>query len=480
MDLLLAPARTTMKNSTMLPLFAVTAAAAFGLGWMVRPDTGNAPDSANSGQNGAQSGAQSSGRVASSSPRGGVSEGPEAEFLSRYLVAGKISSDDMKTAIKEMSETNDPLLRQKMFALLLENLTPENAKEAFLALQENRRGGGPMGRGNDEELRLLANAWGRIDGAGAVAALKEIQEARGDDDNDRGWGGRGGPGGMGGEMASVLAGWATVDSGGAIAYLNALEDGREKQMAGFGILQGLLVNGVDDAMGFIQGLPTGEEGDRTKGFYMAMVTSEMLEQGLDSAKAWVDTVKDPELRTGVLARVAMEMMRDDKAGAAEWLTQYGDEEAAAPAVNRLADEWSREDPKAVIEWAGDLSGKAKAEAYEEAMESWARENPAEAGEFLGTLAASPERDAAVEGYATRVSREDPVAAMEWVETIANEAVEQGAMVDVARDWYRKDEAAASTWIQSSGLSEEAVKSITEPSREQDWRRGGGPGGSRGR
>lgn len=471
-----------MKNSTMLPLFAVTAAAAFGLGWVVRPDAGKTSNSPVPGEKGSQSGSQGSGRVASSGPRGGsANEGPEAEFLSRYLVSGEIAPDDMKAAIKEMSETNDPLLRQKMFALLLENLSPENAKEAFLALQENRRGGGPMGRGNDEELRLLANAWGRLDGAGAVAALKEIQAAQGEDGGDRGWGGRGGPGGMGGEMASVLAGWATVDSGGAIAYLNGLEDGREKQMAGFGVLQGMLVNGVGEAMGFIQGLPKTEDGDRTKGFYMAMVTGEMLEQGLDAAKDWADTVTDPDLRSGVLARVAMEMMRDDREGAAAWLAKYGDEDAAAPAVSRLADSWADEDPKAVIDWAADLSGKAKAEAYQEAMGSWARKDPEGAGEFLGTLQASAERDAAVEGYATRVSREDPVAAMEWVETIGDESLRQEAMVEVARDWYRKDEAATTAWIATQGLSEEAVKSITEPSRDFDrGGRGGrgGPGGGR--
>ena len=30
-----------MKNPTLIPLFSLTAAAAFGLGWFVRPDAGN-------------------------------------------------------------------------------------------------------------------------------------------------------------------------------------------------------------------------------------------------------------------------------------------------------------------------------------------------------------------------------------------------------------------------------------------------------
>jgi hypothetical protein len=202
---------------------------------------------------------------------------------------------------------------------------------------------------------------------------------------------------------------------------------------------------------------------------MAMVTGEMLEQGLDQAKGWVDTVKDPDLRTGVLARVTMEIMQDDREGAAEWIAKYGDEDAAAPAVNRLADSWSREDPKAVMDWAENLSGKSKSEAYQEAMESWAVKDSAAAGEYLKGMQESPERDAAVEGYATRVSRENPVTAMEWAETITDQGSRQDTMVEVARDWMRNDKAAAEQWVQASGLPAEAVESINEPRRDFDWR-----------
>jgi hypothetical protein len=43
------------------------------------------------------------------------------------------------------------------------------------------------------------------------------------------------------------------------------------------------------------------------------------------------------------------------------------------------------------------------------------------------------------------------------------------MIDVARDWYRNDKTAAEEWIASSGLSEEAVESITT---RRDYGRGG--------
>lgn len=456
-----------MKNSTLIPLFSVTAAAAFGLGWTVRPDSDSVKEketSLSTRGDGSKPG-RSAGSERSSGG-GTTSNRPEAAFLARYLVDGEISGADMASAIEEISKTNDPLLKQKMFALLLENLNADNARDAFVALKDSRSGA-RFGRGNDDELRLLANAWGRIDGPGAIAALKEIAAEGGEEEDGRGRG-RGGRGPD--EMSSVLAGWATVDGAAASAYVSGLEDEREIRGAAFGVLQGMLVNGVDEAVSFVSSLPATEDGDRSKGMYMAMITGEMLEQGLDQAKTWVDTVTDPDLRTGALARVTMEMMQDDRAGAAEWIAKYGDEDAAAPAVSRLADSWSREDPKAVMDWAENLSGKSKAEAYQETMQSWAGQDPAAAGEYLSDLQESPERDAAVEGYATRVSRENPATAMEWAETISDQGTRQEAMVEVARDWLRNDKAAAEQWIQSSGLPAEAVESINEPRR--DFGRGG--------
>ena len=459
-----------MSNQKTLPIIAVTAVAAFGLGWAVKPSSQQTEGAPASGDQ-----SQASHRSSPSSSRsGGVRLGsaqvtPEREFLREYLVDGEISAEGMRDAIKKIAQNNDPLMRQKMFAALLENLTAENAKDAFEALRENRRGG--PGRGNDEELRLLANAWGRIDGPGAMAALKEMAEQSGNEDRG-GRGGRGGrgpgggPGGLSGEMMSVLTGWATVDGAGASAYLNGIEDDREKRYASFGVLQGMLVNGVDEALSFVQSLPEAEGDDRSKGMLMGMITSEMLEQGLDQAKGWVDSVQDPALRSGALARVAMEIMREDRQAAADWIAKYGNEEAAAPAVNRLADSWAREDPQAVLTWADNLSGQAKVEAYGQAMGSWAQADPEAAGAYLANLASSPERDAAVEGYATRVSREDPVAAMEWAKTISDAEVRKGAEIDVARDWYRNDQAAAQEWINAAGLSEQEVQSITAP-------RGGG-------
>lgn len=459
-----------MQNTKLITLCSLSAAVAFGLGWTLNPGTKtNSPDSTADREESSKRGRVTGTRKSVRSGSG--DENSASTFLSRYLVEGTIQAADMDALIKEINTTNDPLLRQKMFASLLENLTPENAKAAFLALRENG-GRGPFGRGGDDQLRLFANAWGRIDGPGAVAALKEISEAEGEEDRGRGRG-RGDRGG--GLISSILAGWAAADGAAAASYVSGIEDEGERSRASFGVVRGMLVNGVDEAVGYLQSMPATEENERLRGISMAMVTDEILEQGLDQAKTWVDTVQDPDLRAGALTRVTMEMMQEDRAAAAEWLVQYGDEEASSFAANRLADQWSREDPQAAMEWAGQLSGESRASAYQETMENWARQDAVAAGEYLETLSNSPERDAAVEGYATRVSREDPAGAMAWAETITNAETRQETVIEVAQDWYRNDRAGAEAWIQGSGLNEEAIQSITSPRRDD---RRGGPFGDR--
>lgn len=454
-----------MNNFKVISFGAVTAVVAFLLGWVLRPDFEETRQGAGAGRVMNHEGLSSRvGRPVSHSGEGGVETGVEGELGMRYLSGGEISAEDMRGAMGELLAVNDPLLRQKMLSFLLENLTAENAAEAFLALRDGGRGG-PFGRRNDDELRLVSNAWGRINGEGAVTALEEMGEtmvgARG---GGRGRGRRGGVGGS--AMVSALAGWAAVDGAGASAYFREIEGEWETHAGAYGVVQGMLVNGVGETMEFIGSLPETEEGARSKGRLMALVTEEVLEQGLESAKGWVHTVTDPALRTGVLTRVTMEMMNEGHAMAAEWIAQFSDEEAAVSAVDRLAGSWSREDPAAVLRWAEQLSAGSKLAAYDEALGRWAREDPVAAGEFLGTLGVSPERDAAVESYATRVSRQDPEGAMAWAETITDVELREGAREEVARDWYRNDPVAATAWIEASGFPEALVEEITSSSRNR--------------
>ena len=203
-----------MKQSALIPILVLTAGVAFGLGWIAKPNGKDGQvDENNSAGGGSKSGVSSS-RPSHPSGPGNSSKGSGRveEFLSRYTSGGTISPEDMTTAIEQMRKENDPLLRRKLFTELLENLTPENAKAAYLALQSGRRGWGRGG--GDDELRLMSHAWGSIDGPGAIQALTEMRaERESGEGRDRGRGREGDRGGF--ELVSVLSGWASADGKGA-------------------------------------------------------------------------------------------------------------------------------------------------------------------------------------------------------------------------------------------------------------------------
>ena len=462
-----------MKRSALIPVLLLTAGLAFGLGWISKPSQ------ANGGSSVAAGGSKSTGAASrpirpsaaprsSSDGRGGVNE-----FLSQYISGGTISSDNMTAAIEQMRKENDPILRRKLFSELLENLTPENAQAAYVALQSGRRRGRGAG---DDELRLMAHAWGRIDGPGAIKALTAMRAEREGEEGGRGRGRGGERGGI--DLVSVLSGWATADGRAAANYVSGVEDDREKSMLSFGVVRGMMVNGVDEAMAYVSSLPQTEDGGRTQNWYMSTIASEMLEEGLDSAKAWVDTISDPNLRGGALSRVAESAVRDDLESAVEWVTQYAGDEAGQRAVNRVADEWAEDDPQAVLTWADSLPDAAKAEAYGEAFEEWTRRDATAAGDFLTGMEPSTARDSAVEEFSTTLSREEPATAIQWAETISNVETRVDTLTQVARSWFYRDREAASQWIETSGLPQEAIESITAERRGFDGRGGGGgrPGG----
>ena len=226
-------------------------------------------------------------------------------FLENYLSQGVISPSDMKLAMKKAMEENDPLKRAALFSALLHQLTPENAKEAFLALKDSRSGRRRFGGGGDE-MRMLLNAWGRVDGEGVMAELTALRDAAAGEDgegNGRGGrggrgggprGGRGGPGGFGAtgdgggiDFMSALSGWATTDVEAAAAYVNSIDDERRGRFYTAGLIQGVMVNGAEAAMDFIAELPQDNE---MRGRYTSMVAAEMLEQGVDSARAWAEGI----------------------------------------------------------------------------------------------------------------------------------------------------------------------------------------------
>lgn len=470
-----------MKNRvTLISLWLLSAAGCFALGLAINSKTapsteGDSPKNRLSAMmtpedsstiNAANSGGE---LVTELGSRNGF--GPAPTELAKYFTPGSstISADDMATAMKDMRRENDPLKRRAMFTELLERLDKDNAKSAFLALRDGRESrGGPWGGGGDEE-RLLLNAWGRIDGAGAVAELQAMEEARRAGQEAQGEGGeqRRGPDRGGFDISSVLRGWAMADAAGAIEHLGGVEDDRARGFMGGEIVRGLMVEGVDNALAFVGSLP---EDDGARPWHMRTIAEEILEDGdVSSAADWATSLADDGLKEGAMRRVAESFAREDLQAAVAWVGEHGDQEYAHEAITQVAERWAESDPQATIEWATSLPAEAQEGAFREALDEWTERDPVAASQYLAEMPASEVKDSAIQGFATELSGEDPESAATWAATIGSEEVRLQAMERIARDYVRHDRTAAETWLPTSGLSAEQQQGALE-SRDRRWGR----------
>lgn len=455
-----------MKNILLLNIaWVVIAAAAFVFG---RASVGGSSDASESAQLPSKSGPAAGRALAGSSKsdRGGRT-GAKANRGTTTGGGGSSSA----TIANYLQET-DSLIANKMFADLLLDLTADNAREMFDALRESRQDGMRFG----QQMSLFLEAWGKIDGPAALAAVGEI----GGDPRRRGF-----------AAISAISGWASVDPEAAKSHLAGLENGFEKSMLVQGLVSGLAKADPAAATDYVLQMDAeqraaaenGEGGgrdDRFRGFsvdrQMESIANVLLKQGIPQATSWAETLPEGSIKSSALDQVAETYVRTDPEGAAEWIKGLAGGADTERAVREVAEGLARNDPAQAVAFAENLPAESQAAAMRETMERWAREDAVAAGEYLTSMSDGSTKDAAVSTFAREVDREDPQVAAQWAASINDEELRTETLASVARSWMRSNADEAKTWLPTSGLSEEAQQNIIDNPGRGDWGRGrGGPG-----
>ena len=407
-----------------------------------------------------------SGRRMASSRRGGSGSGGDSSDPASSQ-GGRSGSVRSGVTIGQYQNETDALLANKMFADLLLELKPENAQAMFEALLEKDKNGGDTG----QQMGLLLEAWGKVDGAAAVLAVSEL-----DGDGRR----------RGFASISAMKGWASTDPEGAKAHLDGLENGFEKGMMMQGLVSGMASSDPAAATAYVLEIDaaqraSGEEGDRDnrwRGFavdrQMEAIAKAQIQRGMGEATAWAESLPDGSVKSSAFDRVAENYARNNPEEAAEWVKGHADKEYAERAVREISEELARKDPAAAVSWAEDLPEESQAGAMRTSIEMWTREDPTAAGNYLTTMEQSPARDSAVSSFAQAYDREDPAIAAEWAGSIADEKMRTDTMESVARSWLRSNSEEAKQWLPSSGLSAEAQQKVIEDA-SRGGRGRGGPG-----
>jgi len=403
-------------------LWAATAVAAFGIGWIASPPhEPPVPDDL------------------AASLRSALAEGDVIERQGRTASLLEGLGPDAVPEVAAFYERMIPLISSSelgAFFAAWARFDPVGALDHALAwrlpeMREHRRVG----------VRAATQVWAQRDPLAARLAVAQI----GDDS----------PAVRGALRHALVAGWAHSPRGqeglaGFIAELPPLHSRVEFiETAVRELVRG---GGSEAALGWAEPVL------RDEGFELRFKRS-VFEAAADWVAQW-----DPE-RT------------------AAWVMAHSEADYAEAGVGIVAKHWGRRDGAAAMAWLGEQpAGEGRDQVVREAFGQWSRTDPRSARAWLDAEQPAALRDPALELQAQRVAAHEPERALGWCERIQDGARQRGCLESAAKKWYAQDAVAAETWLQQSPLDEEARSRVREtPKPEKQKRRdprrpraGGGP------
>ena len=156
-----------MKNSILIhAIWLVIAIGSFAAGWKIQSNSVGDRNTNNDPQSLVNN---TGGNSLSGLGKGTVKPTTRAQSPNQ---AGNISPAAGKSAsqlIDEFLNSNDPLEQNFLFAQMLMSMTADNAPSMFESLKGKLRG-----RDGGRQMTLFFQAWGKIDGAAAIAAATPV------------------------------------------------------------------------------------------------------------------------------------------------------------------------------------------------------------------------------------------------------------------------------------------------------------------
>lgn len=398
----------------------------------------------------------SAGHAADQAPKAGAEAGlpPSVsgiqDFMKRFQNAdgSPLSAEQMKAAMTEILTESDPVKSSLMFAMMLDQLTAENAPAVQAEIRARVAGFEGM-----RYFGLLAYKWGSIDGAGAMADAA-TQE---------------GPAKMM-TSAAAIAGWAAKDPEAAKAWLANNKDGNEweKGIMERGLVSGMARSNPAEAQAYVASIK--DEGQRSR--MTQVLIEEKLKQGTDAASSWASGLTDPQMKRGAFESIADQIYRNDPAKGLQFITANAGDPQAASAAGNIVRRISEKDPKEAMTFVQGLpDGAVRTSSYEQTFRAYADKDPEAAGIYINnSMQAGTDRDAAIRGLARGLSRSEPEAALTWVDAITDPAVQFESAQEVLKRSYRANPDGAVAYMTSKGWTPEQQNAIINQPPDQ------GPGG----
>jgi len=374
--------------------------------------------------------------------------------------------DDLVASIRSALGEGDVIERQRRTASLLSRLDPEGVLEVA-ALYERMI----PAIGSSELVPFFA-AWARFDSVGALNHALSWSPREMKREREVG-------------IRAAIQVWARRNPLAArVAAVEIAADPRLRNALWAGLVTGWVHSdrGQEGLGAFIAGLPA----LKPRRAVIKIAIQELLRKGgADAALGWAEPILRDEGYDGILKRSIFGPATDlaaqwDPERTAAWTAEHLDASYAGEGLRNVAKHWSRRDGAAAMAWLGKQpAGELRDKALREAFVGWSKTNPHGLLAWLNADELTPLHDPAFEIKAARLAALEPVRALSWCERIQEPARQQGCLESSAHTWYGRDAVAAETWLQQSSLDDEvrrrvrktAVRQGQEPKRSGRQRPG---------
>lgn len=306
------------------------------------------------------------------------------------------------------------------------------------------------------EVRLLFEAWARLDPAAAAAhpftawGIRKREVA----------------------MEAVVERWGLDEPLAAARFVEQrLEQvPRRSRFLVHPLVVGWVHSGVPGVFDYITELAVELRPTAT----LAMVGSQARRLGVDGLLVWAEGrvgQGDETLQRDFFRRVTKAAARRDPAATADWVMTHMDREYAIDGPRLVAERWLPRAPDAAFAWLSDVApAEFRVEAAESAANRWAQRDLENAREWLTSQSLTPLHDPIVAVYARRTAHRDGEGATAWAERIQDARRRSATLQEVAGLWYSREPEAAEAWLETSPLDEDARQAVRSGGAQPGRRR----------
>lgn len=344
---------------------------------------------------------------------------------------------------------SDPLERAARIAVLMASLTPASAPQIAEVFKRLRTEGVEC----ESEQRSFCRAWGRLDGAAALASLKTAEGNHTDSP----------------ETIAALAGYAQVSPDKARAWLESLPPGDAATNLAIGLIDGWSLTDFDAAAACAAALPRSNARDH---FRKLLLERALAGGGVEAAQRWVAGIAEDDHNQVYKQRAFDDlislMAARDPSHAAAWITQLGRQEyMTGGALSEVATKLAATSPGDALRWLESLgigegdAAKRTMEAYSNVINHWSGEDAAAAGAWLQAQGAHPAYNQMAAAHALRLAVSDIETALAWADSISDVRERSSARDNAARELLNARGDEATQKLAAAGYSDEQMATLRD-------------------